>query len=198
MNNYSFLLILLVANLCFGQKTFKSESLGFSMEQPENWIVAKNGETLENIKSQLKFDVETLNKLIDDNKGTIQIITLFKYPIESTAGIIPTIKVSLRKNTAVSFNVFKSGIEASFNGLKKVFPDFEYLTTPFKTKLSGNDCVKAVCKYTLKGKNKSEQVKIIVYAVLIKNQFYQITFMDSENEDNTDLYDKLAKTIAIF
>ena len=198
MNKYSFLIILLLANLCFGQKTFKSESFGFSMEQPENWIVAKNGETLENIKNQIKLDVETLNKLIDDNKGTIQIIALFKYPIESTVGIIPTIKVNLRKNTAKSFEIFKSGIEESFNGIKKVFPDFEYLTTPFKTKLSGIDCVKAVCKYTLKGKNKSEQVKIIVYAVPVKNQFYQITFMDSESEDNTDLYDKLAKTIVIY
>ena len=35
----------------------------------------------------------------------------------------------------------------------------------------------------IKIKNGEEKVKITVYAVPIKNQFYQITFMDSENED---------------
>ena len=191
-------LFLSIANICQGQNTFKNESLGFNIEQPENWISAKNGETLENIKKQIKLNTETLNKLIEQNKGTIQVVTFYKYPIETTPGIIPTIKVNLRKNTSKSFDAFKSVIEESFTGIKKVFPDFKYLTKPVKMKISGIDCVKAVCEYTLKAKTDEEKVKITVYAVPIKNQFYQITFMDSEKEDNTELYNKLAKTIVIY
>ena len=191
-------LFLSIANICQGQNTFKNESLGFNIEQPENWISAKNGETLENIKKQIKLNTETLNKLIEQNKGTIQVVTFYKYPIETTPGIIPTIKVNLRKNTSKSFDAFKSVIEESFTGIKKVFPDFKYLTKPVKMKISGIDCVKAVCEYTLKAKTGEEKVKITVYAVPIKNQFYQITFMDSEKEDNTELYNKLAKTIVIY
>ena len=198
MKNIKFIIILLIANTCLGQSTFKNESLGFNIEQPEKWIVAKNEESIENIKKQIKLDTETLNKLLEQNKGTIQVVTFYKYPIETTSGIIPTIKVNLRKNTSKSFDEFKKVIEESFSGIKNVFPDFKYLSTPVKTKISGLDCVKAVCTYTLKANNGEEKVTITVYAVPIKNQFYQITFMDSEKEDNTELYNELAKTIEIY
>jgi hypothetical protein len=198
MKNIKLILILLIANTCLGQNTFKSESLGFNIEQPEKWIVAKNGESVENIKKQIKLDTETLNKLLEQNKGTIQVVTFYKYPIETAPGIIPTIKVNLRKNTSKSFDEFKKVIEESFSGIKNVFPDFKYLSNPVKTKISGLDCVKAVCAYTLKAKNGEEKVIITVYAVPIKNQFYQITFMDSEKEDNSELYNELAKTIEIY
>lgn len=198
MKNIKLILILFIANTCLGQNTFKSESLGFNMEQPEKWIVAKNGESVENIKEQIKLDTETLNKLLEQNKGTIQVVTFYKYPIETTPGIIPTIKVNLRKNTSKSFDDFKKVIEESFNGIKKIFTDFKYLSNPVKTQISGLDCVKAVCAYTLKVKNGEEKVKITVYAVPVKNKFYQITFMDSEKEDNTKLYNDLAKSIVIY
>jgi hypothetical protein len=198
MKNIKLVLILLIANTCLGQNTFKNESLGFIIEQPENWIVAKNGESVENIKKQIKLDTETLNKLLEQNKGTVQVVTFYKYPIETTPGIIPTIKVNLRKNTSKSFDAFKNATEQSFIGIKKVFPDFKYLTNPVKTQISGLDCVKAVCTYTLKAKNGEEKVKITVYAIPVKDQFYQITFMDSEKEDNTELYNELAKTIVIY
>ena len=168
------------------------------MESLCYWIVAKNGETLENIKQQIKLDAETLNKLLEQNKGTVQVVTFYKYPIETTPGIIPTIKVNLRKNTHISFDDFKKGIEESYNGIKKIFPDFKYLSNPVKTQINGLECVKAICTYTLKAKTGEEKVKITVYAVPIKNQFYQITFMDSEKEDNTKQYDDLVKTIEIY
>ena len=171
---------------------------GFNIEQPEKWIIAKNGESVENIKKQIKLDTETLNKSLEQNRGTIQVVTFYKYPIETTPGIIPTIKVNLRKNTSKSFDEFKKVIEESFSGIKNVFPDFKYLSNQVKTKISGLDCVKAVCTYTLKAKNGEEKVTITVYAVPIKNQFYQITFMDSEKEGNTELYNELAKTIEIY
>ena len=198
MRNIKIFIFLSIATTCFGQNTFKNENLGFNIKQPENWIVAKNGETLENIKQQIKLDPETLNKILEQNKGTIQVVTFYKYPIETTPGIIPTIKVNLQKNTSNSFDEFKKGIEESFSGIKQVFPDFKYLSNPVKTQISGLDCIKAICTYTLKAKTGEEKVKITVYAVPIKNQFYQVTFMDSKKEDNTKLYDDLAKTILIY
>lgn len=197
MKKIKLILILLFATTCLGQVTFKNEGLGYSMEQPENWIVAKNDETEKNIQEQIKLDAETLSKLLDQNKGAIQVVAFYKYPIETTSGVIPTIKVNLRKNNTHSFDVFKNEIEASFIGIKEVFPDFKYLTNPVKTQMSGKDCVKAVCTYTIKAKNGEEIVKITVYAIPIQNKFYQITFMDSEKEDNTELYNDLAKTIVI-
>lgn len=198
MKNIKWILILLIANTCLAQNIFKNESLGFSIEQPKNWIIAKDGETLENFKKEIKLDAQTINDLIEQNKGTIQVVTFYKYSLDTTHGIIPTIKVNLRKNYSKSFDTFKNGIDESLIGIKKVFPDFKYLTNPVKSQISGLDCVKAVFTYTLRVKNGEEKVKITVYAVPVKNQFYQITFMDSEKEDNTELFNQLAKAIVIY
>ncbi|MBN8789038.1 MAG: hypothetical protein J0I84_18295 [Terrimonas sp.] len=188
----------LITNLCFAQNIYKNQSLGFDIKQPENWIVAKDGQTLENLKEQIKLDSKTLDKLIENNKGTIQIVSFYKYPIESTHGIIPTIKVNLRKNSTKSFEEFKRSIVESYSSIKQIFPDFKFLTDPTKAKISGLDCVKATSSYTLKAHTGEEKVTITVYAVPVKDKFYQITFMDSENEDNTELYNKLAETILIY
>jgi hypothetical protein len=197
MKEIKLVLLLLVGNLCLAQNTYTNETLGFSMEQTENWIVAKNGEIEKNLKEHVKLDSETLNKLIDQNKGTIPVVTFYKYPIETTPGVIPTIKVNLRKNNTPSFEVFKTMIEESFSGIKNVFPDFRYVTKPFQAQIGGFDCVKAVCTYTLKANSGQEKVTITVYAVPVNNQFYQITFMDSDKENNTALYDQLVQTMVL-
>lgn len=197
MKKFKIILLLSITNICFAQNVFKNERLGFTIEQPENWIIAKNEQILENLKDQIKLDPEVLTKLIEQNKGSISVVTFYKYPIETTPGIIPTIKINLKKNTATSFDIFMKEIEESFNGVKQVFPDFKYLTAPIKTQISGLDCVKATCTYTLKTKTGDEKVIITVYAVPVKDQFYQITFMDSQKEDNSELYNHLAKTIVI-
>lgn len=198
MKKINLILLLSITNICFAQNIFKNEDLGFNIEQPENWIIAKNGQTIENIKKEIKLDSLTLNKLIEDNKGTIQIVAFYKYPIETTLGIIPTIKVNLRKNTTQSFEAFQKDIEESYKSIKQVFPDFKFLTDPIKVKVSGLDCVKAICTYTLKANTGEEKVIVTVYAIPIKDKFYQITFMDSEKEDNTELYNKLVETILIY
>ncbi|MEG1265528.1 MAG: hypothetical protein RSE19_03545 [Myroides sp.] len=42
-----------------------------------------------------------------------------------------------------------------------------------------------------------EKVKIMVYAVPVNDSFYQITFMDSEKEDNSKLFEKIVESIEI-
>jgi hypothetical protein len=100
--------------------------------------------------------------LIEQNKGTIQVVTFFKYPIETTAGILPTIKVNLRNNPNENFSDFRKSIEASFSGIKKVFPDFKYTSAPTETVIDGKKCVTATCMYTLTGNYGKGKVKIIV------------------------------------
>lgn len=190
--------LLLLNNFAFSQDVFKNETLGFEMKFPKNWNKAKEGQSLENIKGQIKLSPEKLQEIIVENKGTLEVVTFYKYPVATTAGIIPTIKVNFRKNFTQSFDVFKKQITASFLQIKDVFPDFKFSTNPYKTEISGLDCVSAVCSYTIKTKNSEELVKITVYAIPVKDQFYQITFMDSEEEDNEILYQELAQSIKIY
>jgi hypothetical protein len=191
------LILVLVSNFGFSQVIYRNENIGFSIEQPNKWIKAKEGETIENLKSNIKLDEKVLAKLIEQNKGTIQVVSFFKYPIETTAGMIPTIKVNLRSNPYKNFADFRKSIEESFTGIKKVFPDFKYTSNPTESVIGGKKCVTASCIYTLTGNGGKAKVKIIVYAIPVKDQFYQITLMDTEEENNTELFNKMVGTIII-
>jgi hypothetical protein len=197
MRHIIFLWLILLSDLSFSQTIFKNESIGFSIEHPSKWIKAKEGQTTENLKSNIKLDEKVLAKLIEQNKGTIQVVSFFKYPIETTAGIIPTIKVNLRNNPNENFSDFRKSIEESFSGIKKVFPDFKFTSAPAESVIDGKKCVTASCIYTLTGNSGTGKVKIMVYAIPIKNQFYQITFMDTEEDNNAELFNKIIGTISI-
>ncbi len=121
MKKLHFLVLLLVVNISYCQNIFKNKSIGFSIEQPDEWIKAKDGQINENLKSNIKLDEKVLNELLEQNKGTIQVVSFFKYPIETTAGIIPTIKVNLRSNPYNNFADFRKSIEDSFLTIKKNF-----------------------------------------------------------------------------
>ncbi|MDZ4329263.1 MAG: hypothetical protein U0945_01605, partial [Flavobacterium sp.] len=150
-----------------------------------------------NLKSNVKLDDKVLIKLLEQNKGTIEVVSFFKYPIETTVGIIPTIKVNLRSNPHKNFADFRKSIEESLIGIKKVFPDFKYTSEPNESVVDGKKCLTASCIYTLTGKGGSAKVKIIVYAIPVKDQFYQVTLMDTEEDNNTELFKKIVNTIII-
>ena len=197
MKNLTLVVLILVANISFSQNIFKNESIGFSIEQPKKWIKAKEGQTIENLKSNIKLDEKVVTKLLEQNKGTIQVVTYFKYPIETTAGIIPTIKVNLRSNPHKNFADFRKSIEESFISIKKVFSDFKYTSEPTESVIDGRRCLTASCIYTLTGKGGSEKVNIVVYAIPVKDQFYQVTLMDTKDDNNTELFQKIINTIVI-
>lgn len=197
MKKLNFLVLVFVTNISFSQNVFKNESIGFSIEQPSKWIKAKEGQTIENLKSNVKLDDKVLIKLLEQNKGTIEVVSFFKYPIETTVGIIPTIKVNLRSNPHKNFADFRKSIEESLIGIKKVFPDFKYTSEPNESVVDGKKCLTASCIYILTGKGGSAKVKIIVYAIPVKDQFYQVTLMDTEEDNNTELFKKIVNTIMI-
>ena len=197
MKNLTLVVLILVANISFSQNIFKNESIGFSIEQPKKWIKAKEGQTIENLKSNIKLDEKVVTKLLEQNKGTIQVVTYFKYPIETTAGIIPTIKVNLRSNPHKNFADFRKSIEESFISIKKVFSDFKYTSEPTESVIDGRRCLTASCIYTLTGKGGSEKVNIVVYAIPVRDKFYQVTLMDNKDDNNTELFQKIINTIVI-
>ncbi len=197
MKNIILISVLFVYTICKAQTTFKNERLGFSIEQPKKWIVAEEGETVQNLKEHIKLDKATLKKLIDTHKGTYQVVTFFKYPINSRHGVIPTIKIVLKNNGTPSFEDFKKSIERSFSGMKDIFPDFKFIEQPTIKYIGDIQCVFAMCDYTLTAYNGQEKVKLKVYALPVDDSFYQITFMDSEKEDNSKLFEKVVESIRI-
>lgn len=187
--------LLLVYNICSAQTTFKNERLGFSIDQPKNWVVAEEVETVKNLQDNIKLDKATLKELIKTHEGTYQVITFFKYPVNSRNGVIPTIKIILKNNATASFDDFKKNIEKSFISMKDVFPDFKLIEKSTSKYIDGKQCVFAMCEYTLTSRNGKEKVKLMVYAIPVNGTFYQITFMDSEKENNSKLFEKIVESI---
>lgn len=193
-----FLYILLTLSLFTNaQETYQNKKLGFSMEKPTDWIEANQTETIENLKEQIKLSPALIEKLITENKGTLDIVAYYKYPINSVDGVIPTIKIVLRKNDTKSLIAFKNAIETSYSSLKSYFPDFSFTTIPTIKEIDNKKSIYTVCNYTIKTKSKAEKVNATVYAVPIGDKFYQITFMDSEKENCQDFFEKIAKSIHI-
>ena len=50
MKKIKIIFLLLIVNISLAQKYFRNESLGFNIEEPANWKVAKNGEIIDNLK----------------------------------------------------------------------------------------------------------------------------------------------------
>lgn len=82
-------------------------------------------------------------------------------------------------------------------GIKDIFPDFRFTEKPTVKYVNDKKCVFAACDYTLTAHNGQEKVKLTVYALPINDSFYQITFMDSEKEDNSKLFEEILKSITI-
>ena len=198
MKNVLFLVLLFVANVTFSQDVFTNKSIGFTIQQPPTWIKAIEGQDLENLKSNTKLDKNALNKLLEESKGTIQVVSFYKYPIDATFGMIPTIKVNFKSNPHKNFPDFRKSIEESFSGIKTLFPDFKYTSKPTEGVIDGKKCFIASFMYTVKSKEGNTKVKTIQYAIPVKDKFYQITLIDTENDNiNIELFEKIITTIKI-
>ncbi|UMY64910.1 MULTISPECIES: hypothetical protein [unclassified Flavobacterium] len=187
----------LAFSIANAQDRFEDKEVGFSMERPANWEMGKPGEALANARSKLAMNPLELEKLVEANKGVVEVVTFLKYPIASRNGIIPTIKVNLRNMPEMPTYRFKESIADSFRTLKSTFPDFAFIKEPEAIEVDGFYTVYAVCSYTMKTQRWKEKVKVWVYALQRKHNFVQVTFMDGEKEDNSETFERLVKTIRL-
>lgn len=183
-------------SLCTAQEKFIEPALDFSMDKPRKWFMAEKGDVLKNLESNVMMDSEKLAMLVQQ-KGTVDVAAFFKYQPATHAGVIPTIKVNLRYKGNSTFEVFKTSITKSYNNIKEIFSDFTFVTEPTTVLIDGRESLFSVSTYTIETKNGHEKVKVWVYAVPDDENFYQITFMDGEEEDNSKLYKELAKSVKI-
>lgn len=107
--------LLLFFNFSAAQQIFRNDKFGFSMEKPLKWIISDNSQTTNNFKENIKLPPEDIKKMLNQNKGTINVATFYKYPIDSVNGIIPTIKINIRQNGTKTLLTFKNSIELSYN-----------------------------------------------------------------------------------
>lgn len=198
MKKITLLIAMLTINVAFCQKRFENKQYGFSIEEPHNWQIANNDETLKNLD---KYDLtdEAVQELLKKNKGSILLTSFYKYEAHKHAGLIPTIKINMRENPIREFAAFKSMVGQSSKGFVTVFPDFTYIQEPTEIEISGIKSVFFSGKYTMKAQNGTEmKIKSRTCAIPYGNYFFQVNFIDGQTKDDcTAEFDALVKTIKI-
>lgn len=192
-----YLVFLFFSAVCFSQETFVDSKFNFSILQPKDWIKAEKNESVQNLKEQIKLSEDEINALIEQNKGTVEIATFYKYAINSVNGVIPTIKVNLRKNPTRRISEFKMMIENSVSSIKVTFPEMKITSEPEIRKINDKDCVYFESLNSIPTRKGKQQVRTITYAVPVGEYFFQINFMDTPEDNNEELFRQVVETIKL-
>lgn len=168
------------------------------MEEPKNWIKITNTEALKNFE-KFEMNDETFSKIISQHNGSFFLTSFTKYNPKTHSGLIPTIKINVRKNDAPNFDDFKKMTIISSEGFKKIFKDFTFAKEPTEVEISGVKSMFFIGEFTMSTKSGQElKIRSRTYAIPYKNYFFQINFIDSQNGENcSSEFDKLVQTIKI-
>ena len=198
-----FLCVLLSALLIVHSKThaqdlFESKQFGIKMSKPQNWIGATKTD-LQNNLDKVKFTDEELQKVLNSNKGILTLSTYYKYKIDSVAGLIPTIKVTIRANPTTTMADFEQVMEASTDRVKTIVKNFEFIENFKEVNVSGFTSLYYNCRYSLTPANgENMKVRNRYYMIPKGAYFISISLMDNETkEDCTQVLDKFIKSLQL-
>ena len=180
------------------QDLFESKQFGIKMSKPQNWIGATNTD-LQNNLDKVKFTDDELQKILNSNKGILTLSTYYKYKIDSVAGLIPTIKVTIRANPTTTMADFKQVMEASTDRVKTVVKNFEFIENFKEVNVSGFPSLYYNCRYSLTLANGDNmKVRNRYYMIPKGAYFISISLMDNETkEDCTQVLDKFIKSLQL-
>ena len=191
-------MIFISTTLLWGQKTFESKKFGFSMQEPKDWIVTTDEELKKNLEY---FDItnENLAAMMKTGKGSIMLTAYYKYEVGRKDGFIPKIQIDVLPRSTKDYQQFKTSITRSAESLKKYLEDYEFIQEPKEITISGTKSVVFIGKFTMRMQSGLEvKVRARVYAIPYRNYFFQVNFVDGQvEEDNSEFFDKLMKTIKI-
>lgn len=192
------LIFISVSILNFGQNIFESKQWKFSMEKPENWIeVESNTNTID--KNNIDTSEENIIKILNNNKGSVLLVTYYKYSPETYKNFIPTVQVEVRASVSKDFDDFIYFMTQSANLYKDYLKDFEFEVKPGIVEISGIKAFYFVGKYSTQTKN-GQIIKVSnrTYAIPNGSYFFQLNFTDSKSiDESSELFENLIKSIEI-
>jgi len=199
-SSFALTMIALFAFSASAQKAwFTNSEFGFSMLEPQGWVLAEKRVLDENVK---QFD---LSKAALDRLATEDDILLFaftKYIPNSRRGLNPKIEarvISTGLNRSLSFEEFKPAIVKALETLRSNHQSYSYLVEPSAIDVLGGKGVYQISRYALRTKERTEYtVRSRTYAIPYKAYYFQISFVDEiGGEDCSTLFDELATSIRI-
>lgn len=191
-------LVALLTTITSAQTKFESKAHGFSMDEPEGWIVANNQDIIENLE-KLDLDDAKVLKILEDRKGSLHLVSFYKYDPQTHAGLIPAIQINLREKRNKDWATFRANLVKSAKEMGKLLDEYEFIEEPVDVKIDGIKCIYFRTKFTMKTDSGQQyRVRNRMYIIPKKDYYFQINFTDGLlNEDCAAEFDKLVKSIDI-
>lgn len=141
----------------------------------------------------------TLARILKDNNDAITLAAFYKYDLNTVAGLVPKIQITVRTNKTKNFQDFNGGITKSAESLKKFLDDFEFIEAPKEAEISGIKSMFLIGKFTVKMLDGQVlRARSRTYAIPMGNYFFQVDFTDGQVEEDCSVeFDQLVKSIKI-
>lgn len=182
------LLQIMLITLTFVSYSQTNTPLTFEMKTPDGWNKKTNIKIL-NEQSKLMLTGIQLNQYITENDSSVRLIYYSKY---EKPKYLPCIEIKIYNNRFKNFDAFYTAMSKTAEHFPKD-PQNPNKTT--KVKIDGKDAIYTSAKFPTS--SNSNPVRIKSYSIPIGEVYFQINFMDEENEDCSKLFDELIKTVIL-
>ncbi|RZL30102.1 MAG: hypothetical protein EOP00_36900, partial [Pedobacter sp.] len=149
----------------FGQKIFKDDVYGFSMQKPRGWI-----EDTYSTK-RLRIPIDTLSK------KTVPLVSYFKFDARTNPGkMVPIVQVTILDNPTKTFEQFTASMAETAQTFDQVFQDHELIKKPEIIEINGRKAIYFISSYIFKSITKNFKLRKRTYVIPKDNYLYQLNY----------------------
>jgi len=179
------------------QERFELQKIGFSIAVPEGWFTFSDTEMMQNLE-KFDFTEQQRDNLSKNLNESILLKTFTKYNPKKVAGIIPTIKITLRTNPTKSDEAFLDFVKAMNRGAKMQLDEFSVVEQPVLKQISGSSAVTSVYSFMLKMGDENYKIKSDTYYISRGNYFITLNFIEEiDKEDNKSVFESLLQSVIL-
>ena len=180
------------------KQRYENKEYGFAMDEPEGWLWANNDDLKQNL-GKLDLDNAKLLKIIQDHKGSLLLMSYYKYDPMTKAGLIPAVQVNVREMRNKDLSIFKSYIVKSANSFKDLYTDYEFIDEPKEVRVNRIKSIYFSGKFTMKTQmGEIYRVRSRTYVIPHGDFYFQIVLTDGVvTEDCSKLFEELIDSIKI-
>lgn len=164
---------------------------------PAGWLRMESDPMVKNL-TRLDLTKEALALIIQQGSGQAVLLTYVKHDPKIHAGIIPTIKVAIRSNPTNNYTDFQEAMYSAAQSLMKVLPGAELTQAPKEVTVASIPSVQYVLAYPIDDKRGGQyNVRNRMYMIPSGRFFFQVTFMDTADDDCSAVFDELVTAIRL-
>jgi len=167
----------------------------FKIDMPDDWFEARNEQVNLNHKIY-KLGYEQMNALTQYNSKSKQVYSYYKNTPVNYETILPSLQVTVWKNTGEDLHAFYQDVYLYTDNLKSIYERYDFIDKPQTIVIDSIESIYYSSKYVLKTKDgQFISGRSRVYRIPFKQLFYQISMNDTENDDCSELFDLLLASI---